>query len=322
MKASVWAGVALGAAVLAVSAPAGRAAEQSDVKVVPKEVNKQRQDLIWKAAPEKPRVAPKKARRVLIFDTPAHLMDKDPHKGYCIPYGTYALQGLGVKSGAYEPVWSDDVSMFLPENLKQFDAVVLNNVSGPWITPSPEQAEKLKAYGDAAQVEQKLRESLLTYLEEGGGIVGTHYALASNSHWPAFGAMWGAKFDGHPWNEEVGVKLDEPDHPLAAAFAGKGFRVADEIYQFTKPYSRRDLRVLLSLDVPNTNMGVKWINRKDGDFGLSWVRAIGKGRLFYTAFGHRVEIYQNPVLMQSFLDGIQYAAGDLKAPDSPSAGAQ
>src|SRR5512137_630133 len=89
---------------------------------------------ILAAAPEKPRVAPKKARRVLIWNTPAHLMDKDPHKGYCIPYGSAALEAIGKKSGAYEPVVSDDLAQYLPENIRRFDAIVMNNSSGPWIT--------------------------------------------------------------------------------------------------------------------------------------------------------------------------------------------
>ncbi len=50
---------------------------------------------IRKAAKEvRPQSAPERARTVLIWNTPAHhLMDKDPHKGYCIPYGEEAAAG-------------------------------------------------------------------------------------------------------------------------------------------------------------------------------------------------------------------------------------
>jgi hypothetical protein len=34
---------------------------------------------------------------------------------------------LGKKSGAFEAVASGDPTVFLPENLKQFDAIVMNN---------------------------------------------------------------------------------------------------------------------------------------------------------------------------------------------------
>jgi hypothetical protein len=133
--------------------------------------------------------------------------------------------------------------------------------------------------------------------------------------------LLGARFWGHPWNEEVGVKVDEPDHPLVAAFDGKGFRIKEEIFQFNDPYSRKKLRVLISLDTETTNMGVKWIHRKDNDFALAWVRSYGEGRMFYTALGHRTEHFSDPKILQFYLDGIQFACGDIDAPTEPSASA-
>jgi type 1 glutamine amidotransferase len=273
------------------------------------------------AAPAKPRVAPKKARRVLIFDTPAHLMDKDPHKGYCIPYGTCAFKAIGEKSGAFEPVLSDDLVQFLPENLKGFDAVVLNNTSGPWITPSDDVLPRLKSAGETKEaVEQTLRKTLLDFIVNGGGIVTIHFAVAGNPQWKEFLDLCGGKFTGHPWNEEVGVTVEEPDHPLVAAFGGKDFRLADEIYEYGPPYDRARLRVLLSLDPARSNMGVRWINRRDNDFALAWVKSHGKGRVFNTSFGHRADLFWNPQILQFYLDAVQFAAGDLEAPTAPRPG--
>ena len=275
---------------------------------------------IRKAAPEKPRVAPKKPRTLLIWNTPPHLMDKDPHKGYCIPYGEAAMKVLGDKTGAFKPVVSGDVAMYAPENLKQFDAIVMNNSSGPWITPTAADMEKevfKKLGGDAKAVEAVLRKGLLEFIENGGGVVCLHFAIAANSHWPEFKELFGAKFTGHPWNEEIGVKVEEPQDPLVAAFGGKDFRLADEIYEYGPPYDRAKLRVLLSIDTARTNMGVKWINRKDNDFALAWVKSYGKGRIFNTSFGHRTELFWNPQLLQFYLDAIQFAASDLDAPTAP-----
>jgi len=284
------------------------------------EIPKHRAEQIRKAAPSKARSKPARARRVLIWNTPAHLMAKDPHKGYCIPYGAYAIKTLGRKTGAFTPVVSDDLAVFLPESLKRFDAIVLNNASGAWITPDDATAAELKAHGDKRAIELMLRKSLLDFVRGGGGIVAYHYALGGNRHWPEFREMIGATVAGHPWNEEVGVRVEEPDHPLAAAFGGKkSFRITDEIFQFSKPYARGKLRVLLSLDVKTTNMGVKWISRTDDDFALAWVKAFGKGRVFYTALGHRTEIYWNATMLQFYLDGIQFATGDLKSPTAPRA---
>ncbi|MEX0819456.1 MAG: ThuA domain-containing protein, partial [Pirellulaceae bacterium] len=231
---------------------------------------------IEEAIAAEPRVAPQQPRRVLIFVTPEHLMEKDPHKGYCIPYGTYALKTLGEKTGAFEPVVSQDLVHFLPENLQQFDAVMLNNTSGRWITPTNRdlgRPEFRKHGTDAATVEKILQQSLLDYVHEGGGLAALHFAIGANPHWPAFQELLGARYAGHPWNEEVGIKLDDPGHPLTAAFGGKDFRIADEIYQFAGPYSRDALRVLFSLDTQHSNMDVPWIDRSDNDFALGWVKS-------------------------------------------------
>lgn len=284
----------------------------------PEGIPRHQEEMIRAAAPERPRVAPKRERRVLIFSTPAHLMDKDPHKGYCVPYGACALRILGEKTGAYVPVPSDDLAHFAPDSIRTFDAIVLNNAAGDWIAPDERTAERLRALGDTPEaVEAALRKSLLDYVAEGGGLVGCHFAIGANRRWPEFADLLGATFTGHPWNEEVGVLVEEPDHPLVAAFGGKDFRIADEIYQFGPPYSRERLRVLLSLDTARTNMGVKWIGRDDDDFAQAWVKSRGKGRVLYAGFGHRTEIWWHPGILSFYLDAIQFAAGDIEAPTAP-----
>ena len=279
----------------------------------------QAQQIQKAAAHVKAQVAPKRPRTVLIFITPPSLMPKDPHKGYCIPYGEAGLTAIGVTSGAFRPVVSDDLAMFAPENLKRFDAIVLNNASGPWITPTAADLEKdaLRKLGDAQAVEAVLRKSFLDFIENGGGVVSIHYAVAANRHWPAFKELFGATFTGHPWNEEVGVTVEEPGHPLVAAFGGKDFRITDEIYEYGPPFDRAKVRVLLSLDPARTNMGVRWIQRTDNDFALAWVKSYGKGRVFNTSFGHVSNLYSDPRVLQFYLGAIQFAAGDLDAPTAP-----
>lgn len=275
---------------------------------------------IYDTAPSKARLIPQKPRRVLVWNTPAHLMEKDPHKGYCIPYGTAALEALGRKTGAFEPVVSADLALFLPENIRQFDAIVMNNSSGPWITPTDADMARdaFRKHGsDKAAVEQVLRKTFLEYVSDGGGVVSLHFAIAANAHWPEFKQLFGARFTGHPWNEEIGVTVEEPAHPLVAAFGGKDFRIADEIYEYGAPYDRSQLRVLLSLDPASSNMGVKWISRKDNDFALAWVKTFGQGRVFNTSFGHRTEVFWDPRVLQFYLDAIQFATGDLHAPAGP-----
>ena len=274
---------------------------------------------IRKAAPEHARLTPKKPRSVLIFTTPPAFMDKDPHKGYSIPQGACAMKALGEKTGAFKPTVSDDVALFLPQSLKQFDAIVLNNASGPWIRPTEADLPKFKDHARTAdEAEQLLRRSLLDFIANGGGLMGYHYAIGANGHWPQFRELFGARFTVHPWNEEVAMRVEEPEHPLAAVFRERTFRLADEIYEFGPPYSRDNVRVLVSLDPEQTDIRTgKWRRRTDDDYAQAWVRAHGKGRVFYCGWGHRTEIWWNPLVLQFYLDAIQFACGDLDAPMAP-----
>ena len=72
-----------------------------------------------------------------------------------------------------------------------------------------------------------------------------------------------------------------------------------------------ELRVLLSLDMAKTADKGK---REDKDHAVAWIKTHGKGRVFYSSLGHKTPIFENPMLMQFYLDGIQFATGDLKAP--------
>ncbi len=52
---------------------------------------------------------------------------------------------------------------------------------------------------------------------------------------------------------------------------------------------------------------------------VSWIREYGKGRMFYTNFGHREETFMNKAIMQHMLDGILWALGRTKVDATPSA---
>lgn len=42
-----------------------------------------------------------------------------------------------------------------------------------------------------------------------------------------------------------------------------------------------------------------------------------EGRIFYCSLGHRDEIYYNPMILEHYLAGFQYAIGDLEADATP-----
>jgi hypothetical protein len=104
-----------------------------------------------------------------------------------------------------------------------------------------------------------------------------------------------------------------------APFKGQGFKLSDEIYRTARPlYSRDKQLVLMSLDTSDpTTRNVKEWKEGDEDTGITWVKDVGKGRLFYCSFGHNDAIFMNPVLLEHYLRGIQFAMGDFKVPTKP-----
>jgi type 1 glutamine amidotransferase len=144
--------------------------------------------------------------------------------------------------------------------------------------------------------------------------------------WPEYNALIGGMFKFH-WNDgqSITVKIDDPQHPVNAAFGGKPYTIVDETYTFGRQvYSRSNLRVLTSIDYAAMSAADKAKEehpRPDGDYALSWIRREGQGRVFYEAHGHNEKIYANRALLAHLTAGMQYVLGDLAADDAPSTGA-
>ncbi|MBN2411714.1 ThuA domain-containing protein [candidate division KSB1 bacterium] len=275
-------------------------------------ISPEEQQKIDSAVPVKASVKPKQKRKLLVVTL--NVRDGKVTKGHnSIPYANYAIKLMGDKTGAYETFFSNDTMIFKPENLNQFDAVCFNNTVGV-------------LFGDPA-----LRQSLLDYVYSGKGFIGIHAAGATfvqwpvYDQWPEFGEMLGGyENGGHPWkpHETITLRVDEPDHPINAAFNGQGFDVSDEVFQFQEPYSRDKLRILLTIDTDKTDMSEqRYIlpeRRKDKDLAISWIRNYGRGRVFYSSLGHNPHVNWDPKILRHYLDGFQFALGDLQAPAAPS----
>jgi type 1 glutamine amidotransferase len=264
--------------------------------------------LIQAAAPDRAQVEPAKPRKVLVW---GHTWTHQPN-----PYAEKALEFLARKTGAFDAVISDDPSLLLPENLKQFDALVMNNIHErePFL---PEGFARLNGdqKAEAHAFDKAIKHSILEYVRSGKGVVGIHAATAALQNWPEYGEMIGAYYSGHI-HQEVVIKSEDPKHPVNACFGDKPFKIKDEIYISREPYSRDRVRVIASLDLSRMEDPQE---RPDKDYAVSWVRAYGKGRVFYTTLGHDAATYWNPVFLEHLLAGVQFAIGDLKGETDPIA---
>lgn len=199
------------------------------------------------------------------------------------------IESLGRSSGLFSVAFcrtADDVARQLtPAGLASFDAVVFANTSGNLGIPD------LGAF--------------LGWIAEGHGFAAMHSASDTYHDAPAYLEMLGNEFLNHGTETTVEAIVENNAHPASAPF-GARFTVLDEIYRFTRN-NRSDVMMLLSLDryptdgLPNAG--------QPADLPLAWARAHGRGRVFYTALGHREDVWQNPLYQQHVLGGIRWALG-------------
>ncbi len=206
-----------------------------------------------------------------------------------IPLAEATLESLGRSSGVFTVTFCrsvDDVGRLLSSSgLSAFDAVVFANTTGNLGIPD------LIAF--------------LTWIADGHGFAGMHSASDTYHDAPSYLDMLGNEFLTHGAETTVDAVVENGAHPAAAPL-GSRFSVFDEIYRFTRN-NRGEVTTLLSLEryptdgLPNAG--------QPADLPLAWARNHGRGRVFYTALGHRDDVWQNPLYQQHILGGIRWVIG-------------
>jgi type 1 glutamine amidotransferase len=258
------------------------------------------------ALPRMATVTPRAPRRLLVVDL-------CPAGGYyhdTIANANFAIQKMADNTGAFQPIFSNDLSNLKYPNILKYDAVFLNSIVGE-VFSDPE-----------------VLDGLIRFVRQGGGVAGLHGASYASMDIPEFGELIGAQSGPHRV-ETTMLKIDDPDSPLTKQFAsspltvgfgGRAFSWTDEFYHFlpTGPYSREKLHVLISIDDQKTDLS-QWHVRPDKDYGMVWIKSYGEGRVFNCALGHTPFLFETPAFAQMVLNGIQFVLGDLPADTTPSA---
>jgi hypothetical protein len=182
---------------------------------------------------------------------------------------------------------------FAPEALAQFDGVIFASTTGE--LPLPD------------------LNGFLDWIRSGKAFIGFHAASDTLKSSDAYCEMIGGHFAGHPWNAggEHAFVVHEPGHRLTAMYPER-FRLKDEIYQYDPRYKPDNLRVLVSLDMAASTPKEPW------HVPVSWVRDYGRGRVFYTNFGHNDATWQDPAFAKHAAEGIAWALKRFDAEAAPN----
>lgn len=246
---------------------------------------------ISEAMPNQSTVVREKPKKVLVYSHASGF------KHASIPTGAKALRIMAERTKAFEAIFTISTEEFTPDGLAQYQGLIFNNCT-----------KVQKAFAG-----KKQREAILDFIRNGKAFIGFHSASDGGMpDWHEYTDMIGGCFAGHPWGAGGNWPffVEDVEHPVTSAFTNKEFMFSDEIYQY-KGYDRSKLRILVGLD--SVKSGKKG-NSESMDYPVSWVRSYGKGRIFYSNFGHNKATWWTPFMLQHFLDGIQWALGDLKGP--------
>jgi type 1 glutamine amidotransferase len=247
---------------------------------------------------QNPPQAPKRKKLLAIAQMKGFQHDSTSH-------GLAVIEQLGYQSGLWDTYIRTDTQLITKKkltgnakNLDYFDAILF------FTTGELEMDDSQKA-------------DLLNFVrQDGKGFIGVHCATDTFYKWPEYGEMIGGYFDGHPWNTfNAPVIVEDPKFPGMQLFP-KNFMAYDEIYQ-PREFSREKVRVLMRLDETQLDLTRKGVKRADKDWAVTWLKEYGKGRVYYSTFGHTNESWDRHDVRQMWLEGIKWAMGMIPGDATP-----
>lgn len=284
-----------------------------------------------------PRDASARTARVLFFTKSAnfeHSVIKNRADG--LSFADHQLEKLGP---AHDVTFtsSKDGSLFTPEYLAQFDAIMFYT-SGDLLERGNDGNPPMTPAGKAA---------LLDAIRNGKGFVGVHSAAdtfhtgetaATNTNQPRtwryrilgdkldpYLQMLGGELIVHG-TQQIGRSLVvDPSFPGFESL-GRSFDHFDEWYSMTN--FAPNLHVLLVQDTahmhdPNAN-GHDWppagwdTPYKRPPYPSTWAHLYGRGHVFYTSLGHREEDWLDPLFQGILFGGLDWALGRKDADVTPN----
>jgi hypothetical protein len=227
------------------------------------------------------------------------------------------LLELGEKNG-WEFIFSKDGSKFSKDYLAQFDSVMFYT-TGDLTLPGTDGQPPMTAEG---------KQALFDYIRAGHGFVGTHSAsdtfhtdnesqkgperyLNHGGKADPYVKFLGAEFILHGAQQSAKNTVTDPAFP-GFKDSGASFETMEEWYSL-KDFNP-DIHVLTVIDAPAMS-GAPY---QRPPYPTSWARKEGSGRVFYTAMGHREDIWTSSNFRNILTGALNWANGDVAAETPPN----
>jgi type 1 glutamine amidotransferase len=227
-------------------------------------------------------------------------------------YAEKILLDLGKQNG-WEFTFSKDGSKFAPDYLKQFDAVFFYT-TGDLCSEGTDKQPPMSKEG---------KQALFDYIRAGHGFIGTHSSsdtfhtdneskkgperyMNHGDKADDYVKCLGGEFIIHGAQQVAKNTVIDPKFP-GFEKVGDSFAFQEEWYSL-KDFAP-DIHVLTVMDAPS----MKGSMYERPPYPNTWARKEGAGRVWYTAMGHRDDVWTNPTFQQILIGGIKWALGDVKA---------
>ncbi|MCZ6795008.1 MAG: ThuA domain-containing protein [Planctomycetota bacterium] len=185
------------------------------------------------------------------------------------------------KTGRFDVRVCEDVGIFESSALEKYDVVVLNY--GYWSAPDPSDRGK---------------ESLLSHVKAGKGLVALHFACSSFQDWQEYrellGRVWKKRVGGHGPRGKFMVKFKKQAHPITRGLSD--FEADDELY--AKLTGDAYIEVLATADS-------EWSGREEP---ILFVKKYGKGRVVHNVLGHDMRARNNKAYLRLLVRCVEWAA--------------
>ena len=168
------------------------------------------------------------------------------------------------------------------ENLNRFDALM---IYANWDEITP-QAEK----------------ALLAYVASGKGILPIHCASFCFRNSPEYVKMVGGQFWKHT-TDTISANIVQPNNQIMNGLTK--LKAFDETYLHSK--LQADNNVLMTREIKADQTKDRPETKTEP---YTWTRNYGKGRVFYTAFGHDEQTWENPDFHKLLENAIVWAVDD------------
>lgn len=193
-------------------------------------------------------------------------------RGHHRPAERHAELSPALARRGIELTYTEDLSLLSAEGLEHYDVLCV--------------------YANIDLLPEENERALMDWVNDGGGLVALHCASFCFRNSEAWIELVGAQFQRHG-AEVFRTTVVERDHPVTRGYLP--FESWDETYVHTLHNEDRTV-----LEV-----------REDGEGAepYTWTRVHGRGRVFYTAWGHDGRTFQHEGFHELVDRGIRWAAG-------------